>query len=90
MEFDFAEEQPKFLMLMYGLIAFVAVVGGLLLFLDVVPAWFARRREAQLIAVEDSGTLRIRGPQQDAAAQYLHHAGEPIRGASLDRAQSCP
>ncbi|MBM0228306.1 MULTISPECIES: carbohydrate ABC transporter permease [Micromonospora] len=56
MEFDFAEEQPKFLMLMYGLIAFVAVVGGLLLLLDAVPAWFARRREAQLIAASASGT----------------------------------
>ncbi|MEU0151877.1 carbohydrate ABC transporter permease [Micromonospora fulviviridis] len=55
MEFDFAAEQPKFLMLMYGLIAFVAVVGGLLLLLDVVPAWFARRREAQLIAASASG-----------------------------------
>ncbi|MFJ8684890.1 carbohydrate ABC transporter permease [Micromonospora wenchangensis] len=55
MEFDFAEEQPKFLMLMYGLIAFVAVVGGLLLLLDVVPAWFARRREAQLIAAATGG-----------------------------------
>ncbi|MFC4146950.1 carbohydrate ABC transporter permease [Micromonospora mangrovi] len=55
MEFDFAEEQPKFLMLMYGLIAFVAVVGGLLLLLDVVPAWFARRREAALVAASASG-----------------------------------
>ncbi|PSK65919.1 Lactose transport system permease protein LacF [Micromonospora sp. MH33] len=55
MEFDFAAEQPKFLMLMYGLIAFVAVVGGLLLLLDVVPAWFARRREAQLVAASASG-----------------------------------
>ncbi|MFU8873477.1 carbohydrate ABC transporter permease [Micromonospora sp. SL4-19] len=55
MEFDFAEEQPKFLMLMYGLIAFVAVLGGLLLLLDAVPAWFARRREARLIAASASG-----------------------------------
>lgn len=55
MEFDFAEEQPKFLMLMYGLIAFVAVVGGLLLLLDVVPAWFARRREAKLVAAVAGG-----------------------------------
>ncbi|MEV4820988.1 carbohydrate ABC transporter permease [Micromonospora sp. NPDC049275] len=55
MEFDFAEEQPKLLMLMYGLIAFVVVVGGLLLLLDVVPAWFARRREAQLVAASASG-----------------------------------
>ncbi|MFI7303649.1 carbohydrate ABC transporter permease [Micromonospora aurantiaca] len=55
MEFDFAAEQPKFLMLMYGLIAFVAVVGGLLLLLDVVPSYFARRREAQLVAASASG-----------------------------------
>ncbi|GAB3087778.1 carbohydrate ABC transporter permease [Micromonospora schwarzwaldensis] len=55
MEFDFAAEQPKFLMLMYGLIAFVAVVGGLLLLLDVVPTWFARRREAHLVAATAGG-----------------------------------
>ncbi|MFI6782929.1 carbohydrate ABC transporter permease [Micromonospora sp. NPDC050276] len=64
MEFDFAEEQPKFLMLMYGLIAFVAVVGGLLLLLDVVPAWFARRREAQLVAASASGAPLPRRPRQ--------------------------
>ncbi|MCF0092194.1 carbohydrate ABC transporter permease [Micromonospora sp. MH99] len=55
MEFDFADEQPKLLMLMYGLVAFVLVVGGLLLLLDAVPAWFARRREAQLVAASASG-----------------------------------
>ncbi|MBQ0991863.1 sugar ABC transporter permease [Micromonospora sp. PSH03] len=55
MEFDFADQQPKLLMLMYGLVAFVLVVGGLLLLLDVVPAWFARRREAQLIAASVGG-----------------------------------
>ncbi|TDB75166.1 carbohydrate ABC transporter permease [Micromonospora sp. KC723] len=66
MEFDFAAEQPKFLMLMYGLIAFVAVVGGLLLLLDVVPAWFARRREAQLVAASVSGApLPRRGKPQE-------------------------
>ncbi|MEU7846590.1 sugar ABC transporter permease [Micromonospora parva] len=64
MEFDFAEEQPKFLMLMYGLIAFVAVVGGLLLLLDVVPAWFARRREAQLVAASASGAPLPRRSKQ--------------------------
>ncbi|SCL66940.1 carbohydrate ABC transporter membrane protein 1, CUT1 family [Micromonospora citrea] len=64
MEFDFAEEQPKFLMLMYGLIAFVAVVGGLLLLLDVVPAWFARRREAQLVAASANGAPLPRRPKQ--------------------------
>ena len=55
MEFDFADQQPKLLMLMYGLVAFVVVVGGLLLLLDVVPAWFARRREARLVAASASG-----------------------------------
>ncbi|GAB4106138.1 sugar ABC transporter permease [Micromonospora taraxaci] len=55
MGFDFADEQPKLLMLMYGLVAFVVVVGGLLLLLDVVPAWFARRREAQLVAASAGG-----------------------------------
>ncbi|MDG4756344.1 sugar ABC transporter permease [Micromonospora sp. WMMD710] len=64
MEFDFADEQPKLLMLMYGLVAFVLVVGGLLLLLDVVPAWFARRREAQLVAASVSGTPLARRPKQ--------------------------
>ncbi len=60
MGFDLAEEQPKFLMLMWGLIAFVAVVGGLLLLLDAVPAWFARRREARLIAASAGGALLVK------------------------------
>ncbi|MDG4805856.1 sugar ABC transporter permease [Micromonospora sp. WMMD1120] len=64
MEFDFADEQPKLLMLMYGLVAFVLVVGGLLLLLDVVPAWFARRREAQLVAASTSGAPLTRRPRQ--------------------------
>ena len=73
MEFDFAEEQPKFLMLMYGLIAFVAVVGGLLLLLDVVPAWFARRREAQLVAASASGAPlpRRRKPREGLFALFF-------------------
>ncbi|TDC70062.1 sugar ABC transporter permease [Micromonospora sp. KC606] len=73
MEFDFAAEQPKFLMLMYGLIAFVAVVGGLLLLLDVVPAWFARRREAQLVAVSVGGAPlpRRRRPQEGLFALFF-------------------
>ncbi len=64
MNFDFADEQPKLLMLMYGLIAFVVVVGGLLLLLDAVPAWFARRREAQLVAASASGAPLSRRPRQ--------------------------
>ncbi|GHJ06075.1 alpha-glucoside ABC transporter permease [Micromonospora humidisoli] len=73
MEFDFAEEQPKFLMLMYGLIAFVAVVGGLLLLLDVVPAWFARRREAQLVAAATGGgpLPRRRKPREGLFALFF-------------------
>ncbi|MGB2570195.1 carbohydrate ABC transporter permease [Micromonospora citrea] len=64
MEFDWLEEQPKFFMLGYGLLAFVVVVGGLLLLLDVVPSWFARRREAQLVAAAASGTPLPRRPKQ--------------------------
>ncbi|MFG3576282.1 carbohydrate ABC transporter permease [Micromonospora chersina] len=73
MEFDFAAEQPKFLMLMYGLIAFVAVVGGLLLLLDVVPAWFARRREERLVAAVASGAPlpRRRKPREGAIALFF-------------------
>ncbi|MET7970444.1 sugar ABC transporter permease [Micromonospora sp. NPDC005305] len=73
MEFDFAAEQPKFLMLMYGLIAFVAVVGGLLLLLDVVPAWFDRRREARLVAAVASGTPlpRRRKPREGLFALFF-------------------
>ncbi|MGQ5262768.1 carbohydrate ABC transporter permease [Micromonospora sp. ZYX-F-536] len=64
MEFDFADQQPKLLMLMYGLVAFVVVVGGLLLLLDVVPAWFARRQEARLVAASVSGVPITRRPRQ--------------------------
>ncbi|MGA4684565.1 MULTISPECIES: carbohydrate ABC transporter permease [Micromonospora] len=72
MEFDFAAEQPKFLMLMYGLIAFVAVVGGLLLLLDVVPSYFARRREAQLVAASASGApLPRRRKQREGAFAFF-------------------
>ncbi|MET7808146.1 carbohydrate ABC transporter permease [Micromonospora chersina] len=73
MEFDFAAEQPKFLMLMYGLIAFVAVVGGLLLLLDVVPTWFARRREERLVAAVASGAPlpRRRKPREGAIAVFF-------------------
>jgi alpha-glucoside transport system permease protein len=55
MNFDFANEAPKLVMLLYGLVAFVVVVGGLLLLLDLVPAWFTRRREARLLAAAASG-----------------------------------
>ncbi|GGS04872.1 hypothetical protein GCM10010169_57070 [Micromonospora fulviviridis] len=73
MEFDFAAEQPKFLMLMYGLIAFVAVVGGLLLLLDVVPAWFARRRDERLVAAVASGATlpRWRKPREGLIALFF-------------------
>ncbi|TDC36359.1 sugar ABC transporter permease [Micromonospora sp. KC213] len=64
MEFDFIAEKDKFLMLGYGLLAFVAVVGGLLLLLDVVPSWFARRHEAKLVAASASGAPLPRWPKQ--------------------------
>ncbi|MGW0504193.1 carbohydrate ABC transporter permease [Micromonospora sp. NPDC003241] len=50
MNFDFAAQAPKLMMLLWGLVAFAVVVGGLLVLLDAVPAFFARRREAQLVA----------------------------------------
>jgi len=53
---DFADEAPKLLMLLYGLLAFAVVVGGLLLLLDVIPSWFARRREAALLAASTATT----------------------------------
>jgi alpha-glucoside transport system permease protein len=56
MNFDFADEGPKLAMLLYGVVTFAIVVGGLLLLLDVVPSWFARRRESQLIAATAGGT----------------------------------
>ncbi|MEN3612743.1 carbohydrate ABC transporter permease [Plantactinospora sp. ZYX-F-223] len=60
---DFADEAPKLLMLLYGLIAFAVVVGGLLVLLDVVPNWFARRREAALIAASAQGSAVAAGPR---------------------------
>ncbi|MEV4756169.1 sugar ABC transporter permease [Micromonospora sp. NPDC049559] len=59
MEFDFADEAPKLVMLLYGLVAFVVVVGGLLLLLDVVPTWFAHRREARLLAASEAGSEAV-------------------------------
>ncbi|MEV6816976.1 sugar ABC transporter permease [Micromonospora sp. NPDC051296] len=55
MNFDFADQAPKFMMLLWGLVGFAVVVGGLLVLLDVVPAHFARRREALLVAASASG-----------------------------------
>ncbi|MEJ3744632.1 sugar ABC transporter permease [Actinomycetes bacterium KLBMP 9797] len=48
---EFEDIAPKLTMLLYGLIGFVVVFGGLLLLLDVVPNAFARRRERRLVAV---------------------------------------
>ncbi|MDG4820397.1 sugar ABC transporter permease [Asanoa sp. WMMD1127] len=53
---EFEDFAPKLTMLLYGVIGFVVVVGGLLLLLDVVPNYFARRREAALVAASVSGT----------------------------------
>ncbi len=51
---EFEDFAPKLSMLLYGVIAFVVVIGGLLLLLDVVPNYFARRREAALVAASVS------------------------------------
>ncbi|MGC5329841.1 carbohydrate ABC transporter permease [Micromonospora sp. DT62] len=73
MEFDFIEEKDKFIMLGWGLFAFVLVVGGLLLLLDVVPSWFARRREEQIIAAAASGAPlpRRRKPREGTFALFF-------------------
>ncbi|MFC8905461.1 carbohydrate ABC transporter permease [Micromonospora sp. NPDC057140] len=73
MEFDFADVQPKLLMLLYGLIGFAVVVGGLLLLLDAVPSWFARRHEAQLIAASANGAPlpRRRKPREGMFAFFF-------------------
>ena len=55
MNFDFADEGPKLAMLLYGVVAFVIVVGGLLFLLDAVPSFFARRREARLVTATAGG-----------------------------------
>ncbi len=55
MEFDFAEQAPKLIMLLWGLVAFAVVIGGLLVLLDAVPAFFARRREARFVAATANG-----------------------------------
>ncbi|RIV36595.1 carbohydrate ABC transporter permease [Micromonospora radicis] len=55
MNFDFADQAPKLMMLLWGLVAFAVVVGGLLFVLDAVPAHFARRREAQLVLAAANG-----------------------------------
>lgn len=60
MNFDFAAQAPKFLQLLYGLIAFVVVVGGLLLFLDVVPTWLTNRREQRELKRLDEGRTPIK------------------------------
>ncbi|MFC8850600.1 carbohydrate ABC transporter permease [Micromonospora sp. NPDC057141] len=60
-------------MLLYGLIGFAVVVGGLLLLLDAVPSWFARRHEAQLIAASANGAPlpRRRKPREGMFAFFF-------------------
>lgn len=60
MNYDFADDAPKLVMLLYGLVAFVVVVGGMLLLLDVVPTWFARWREARIRRIAAKGGAAIR------------------------------
>jgi alpha-glucoside transport system permease protein len=59
---DFEDIAPKLTMLLYGLIAFVVIIGGLLLLLDTIPNWFARRREAQLLEEADRSQARLAVP----------------------------
>jgi alpha-glucoside transport system permease protein len=78
MDFDFAGEGPKILQLLYGLIAFVIVVGGLLLLLDVVPNWLARRREKREARARAKAEVAAR-----AAAEAGVPAKEPVKVKAL-------
>jgi alpha-glucoside transport system permease protein len=62
MNFDFDTQAPKLVQLMYGLIAFVVVVGGLLLVLDVVPTWFGNWRLRRELAREGQPPPPPSGP----------------------------
>jgi alpha-glucoside transport system permease protein len=64
MNFDFAAEGPKFAMLLYGLVAFVVVVGGLLLVLDGIPTLVGRRRERALAMAVESGEVAAGPPRR--------------------------
>jgi alpha-glucoside transport system permease protein len=80
MNFDFAAEGPKFAMLLYGLVAFVVVVGGLLLTLDGIPTLLARRRERRELALEaagevPAGAVRRRNREPLLALGFLLPAG---------------
>ncbi|MGW0431060.1 carbohydrate ABC transporter permease [Micromonospora sp. NPDC003197] len=74
MSFEFADEAPKLMILLYGLVAFAVVVGGLLLLLDAVPTWFTRRREARLVAASASGgtvTVRRMKPREGVLGLFF-------------------
>ncbi|MEV0395984.1 carbohydrate ABC transporter permease [Polymorphospora rubra] len=77
---EFADEAPKLLMLLYGLVAFVVVVGGLLLLLDAIPNHLARRREQRLVAASTAKG----GPGGDRpAGDRPTRAARPRRGEAL-------
>jgi len=75
MDFDFAAEGPKILQLLYGLIAFVVVVGGLLLLLDAVPNWFARMREQRAETARTRATAAEAPPPRPATAPWPYANG---------------
>lgn len=72
---EFEDISPKLVMLLYGLVGFVVVVGGLLLLLDTVPAFFGRRRERQLVAIAagdiPAPTRRPRKPREFGYALFF-------------------
>lgn len=71
MNYDFADELPKLTMLLYGVVAFAVIVGGLLLLLDVVPSFIMRRREARLAAVTAGGAAGLRKPREGWLALFF-------------------
>ncbi|HEU4421137.1 MAG TPA: sugar ABC transporter permease [Pilimelia sp.] len=80
MDFDFAAEGPKILQLLYGLIAFVVVVGGLLLALDAIPNWFDRRREQRESARRAAVTA---APPAAPPAEVVEPGVEPGGGVAV-------
>lgn len=72
MKFDVAAAGEKLLILGWGLLAFVVVVGGLLFLLDTVPNWFARRAERRLTAAAQAqdSTARARRRSRRSEAVF--------------------
>jgi alpha-glucoside transport system permease protein len=79
---DFAAEAPKLRLLLYGLIAFAVVVGGLLLLLDAIPNWLDRRRDEREAARPDQ-LRRRRKPREGWFALFFLLPAVALLGIGL-------